>query len=178
MHMNTLSQPITGNHWFCLSCPKFQPKDSILAWEVQIKPNSLGKSWRAPWRPVAGNHQFLLSCPNFLAKDSIFDWEVPIKPNKTQFSETVLEDSMPSRSWKPSFWILQDFLRELGFTAFYWDLSSKNWVFCPKVGTAQAKTMVSSFWRTWSPSRLPLRFGFYYVLLGPLKHKLSLLSKK
>ena len=91
------------NYCFCLSCPKFQPKDSILAWEFPIKPNSLGKSWRAPWRPVAGNQQFLLSCPNFLAKDSIFDWEVPIKPNKTQFSETVLEDSMPSRSWKPSF---------------------------------------------------------------------------
>ena len=39
MHMNTLSQPITGNHWFCLSCPNFQPKDSIFTWEVPIKPN-------------------------------------------------------------------------------------------------------------------------------------------
>ena len=37
--------------------------------------------------------------------------------------------------------------------------------------------MVSSFWRAWSPSRLSLRIGFYCVLLGPLKHKLSLLPK-
>ena len=33
----------------------------------------------------------------------------------------------------------QDFPRELGFIAFYWDLSSKNWVFCKQMGQLNQK---------------------------------------
>ena len=39
---------------------------------------------------------------------------------------------------------LKDFPWELGFIGFYWDLSIKNSVFWVKIGTAQAKSMVSS----------------------------------
>ena len=42
---------------------------------------------------------------------------------------------------------------------------------------SQSKTMVSSYWRAWSPSRLSLKIWFYCVLLGPLTQKLGLLQK-
>ena len=123
MHMNTLCQPITGNHWFCLSCPNFQPKDSIFTWEVPIKPNKTQFPRKVfegcgslQWHEISvllELSQVFGKRPNFWLRG----------PNKTKFSDKVLQ-----------LWSLPRLCLQIGF---YWDLSSENWVFCQKVGTAQ-----------------------------------------
>ena len=123
IHMNTLCQPITGNHWFCLSCPNFRPKDSIFYREVTIKPNKT----QFPRKVFEG-----CGCSQW-HEISVFAWAVPTLWQKTQIllagsQWNAINPTSLRKSWRiPD---PQDFPIQFGFIAFYWDLSSKNWVFC------------------------------------------------